>query len=100
MTVKEFDAVLDEFNRGEIQLSNELKIHSVHASDYENAEGESAIWVSVVLDDNTRPEDLTGGKTLRIQRAIRDWFSSKDVDLFPYVQFTIHNEVPAGDEAE
>lgn len=59
-------------------------------------DGEDAIKVVVVVDQEVKDEHLNGENVLKIKREIRKSFTDKGIELFPYISFTTQDELEAG----
>ncbi len=90
--------ILKEFNRDSIELPDDFPVYSMSAAEYEDVDGDPAILINLIFEENTNPSNLSGEKILNAKRRIRDWFLSRKVDLFPYYHIEILNEEPAEDD--
>ena len=69
------------------------KVVEIRVKPYQDHHGFDAFEVWVILDDSTTDEDITGGKTIPIVRAINDTLLAADIEEIPYTHFATRSEL-------
>ena len=74
------------------------RIQRLMVEDEIDMEGRDALRVTVVLPDDTRDDEITGGHTLELNWAIYQALRAKGINLFPFVFYATEREL--AEEAE
>ena len=74
------------------------RIQRLTVEDEIDMEGRDALRVTVVLPDDTRDDEITGGHTLELNWAIYQALRAKGINLFPFVFYATEREL--AEEAE
>lgn len=70
-----------------------LHVLSVEAEDYTDWDGEPALRVTVVLDDSTDEEKISGAVVGAFKSAIRESLRAHGISLFAYIFLTKPSEI-------
>lgn len=82
----------------QLQLPPGLKIVSIQAEDYTNWEGEPALRISVVIDEDTDVDHISGATVNDFKWAVRESLRRHGITLFPYFFFAKPSELADTDE--
>lgn len=69
------------------------RIQRLMVEDEVDMEGRDALRVTVVLPDDTRDDEITGGHTLELDWAIHQALRAKGINLFPFVFYATEREL-------
>jgi hypothetical protein len=82
----------------QLRLPPDLRVLSIEAEDYTDWSGDPALRVSVVIDENTDVDHLSGDTINEFKRVIHDNLLQHGITLFPYFRFAKPSELAEGDE--
>src|SRR4051812_35504181 len=82
----------------QLQLPPGLHVLSIEAEDYTNWDGEPALRVSGVIDENTDVDHISGDAVIAFKRAVRESLRRHGITLFPYFFFAKPSELAEDDE--
>jgi hypothetical protein len=77
----------------QLQLPPGLKVLSIEAEDYTDWDGDPAVRVNVVIDENTDVDHLPGDTINAFKRAIRDNLRKHGISLFAHFFFAKPSEL-------
>ena len=78
------------------------RVVDVRVEEYVDTDGEDALRVTVILDEDVVAENLRAEDTIALKSAIRQRIRDEGVDLWPYIRLAKQSELdePAEEEAE
>src|SRR4051794_7782353 len=82
----------------QLRLPANLRVLSMEAEDYTDWSGDPALRVSVVLDENTDVDRLSGDAINEFKQIVHDNLLKHGIGLFPYFRFAKPSELAATDE--
>lgn len=77
-----------------------MQILKIDAEDYNDWDGDPALRISVLIDDSTDVEKVTGAAVGDFKGAIHDNLLKNGITLFPYIFFAKPSEIAETDEDE
>jgi hypothetical protein len=77
-----------------------LPVVDIELEDYVDAEGDDALRVWVILDEDTEDMSLSGAEVVRLKAAIRECLLRHGITVFPYVFLTKASERAVVDAGE
>lgn len=91
-------AARDALENAKESFPSPPRIQRLLVEDEIDMEGRDALRVTVVLPDDTRDDEITGGHTLELNWAIYQALRAKGINLFPFVFYATEREL--AEEAE
>ena len=85
--------IRDALDVKNLPIPPEMRILNICAEDYTDWDGNAALRVSVLLDDSTNVEKITGAEIGRFKLAIRDNLQKYGITLFPYFSIAKPSEL-------
>ena len=82
------------------KLPRNPKVVDIRVEDYVDTDGEDALRVTVVIDEDVDVENVDGDDVTAVKRAIRDRIRDLGVELWPYIQFAKPSELEEEDDEE
>jgi hypothetical protein len=82
------------------KLPRNPKVVDIRVEDYVDTDGEDALRVMVVIDEDVDVENIDGDDVTAVKRAIRDRIRDLGVELWPYIQFAKPSELEEEDDEE
>jgi hypothetical protein len=94
--------ILDALNLSELKskLPRNPKIVDIRVEDYFDTDGEDALRVWLILDENVKVEKLRGEDIGAWKSGIRERIRDQGVTLWPYVHFAKQSEFDEDDADE
>ena len=92
--------VHDEMRQYLRRVQFPLPVVDIQIEDYIDADGDDALRISVILDDQTKDASLSGAAVIELKAAIRECLLRRGITVFPYIFLTKASErasVDAGD---
>jgi hypothetical protein len=104
---KEFDMPVDQKVRDSLRLSDlklELppnpRVVDIQVDDYVDTDGEDALRVTVILDEDVQVENVRAEDTIAMKSAIRQRIREQGIDLWPYIRLAKQSELDERDEED
>jgi hypothetical protein len=82
------------------KLPREPKLVDIRVEDYVDTDGEDALRVTVILDEEVDVEKLSGKDISDLTMAIHDRILQQGVGLWPYIWFAKQSELDEPDEED
>jgi hypothetical protein len=82
----------------QLKLPPGLMVLSIAVEDYTTWDGDPALRVSVVIDENTDVDHISGAMVNEFMRTVRDSLKRHGINLFPYFFFAKPSELADSDE--
>jgi hypothetical protein len=82
------------------KLPRNPKVVDIRVEDYVDTDGEDALRVMVVIDEDVDVENIDGDDVTAVKRAIRDRIRDLGVELWTYIQFAKPSELEKEDDEE
>ena len=76
------------------------RVADIRVEDYVDTDGEDALRVMVILDEDVEVEKLKAEDTIALKSAIRQRIREQDVDLWPYIRLAKQSELDERDEED
>jgi hypothetical protein len=94
--------ILDLLKLSELRskLPRDPKLVDIRVEDYVDTDGEDALRVWVILDEDVEVEKLSGNDITDLKMAIHDRLLEQGVELWPYVWFAKQSELDEPDEVD
>lgn len=92
--------VHDEMRQYLRRVQFPLPVVDIQIEDYIDADGDDALRISVILDEQTKDASLSGAAVIELKAAIRECLLRRGITVFPYIFLTKASEraiVDAGD---
>jgi hypothetical protein len=80
------------------KLPREPKVVDIRVEDYVDTDGEDALRVTVVIDEDVDVEKVDGDDVMVMKRAIHDRIRDLGVERWPYVFVVKQSELDEADE--
>jgi hypothetical protein len=80
------------------KLPRNPKVVDIQVEDYVDTDGEDALRVTVVIDEDVEVEKVDGDDVTALRRTIHDRILGLGVELWPYVHFAKPSELEEDDE--
>jgi hypothetical protein len=80
------------------KLPKSPRVVDIRVEDYVDAQGEDALRVWVIIDEEVNIEKFNGDDISSLKTAIRDRIFKLGVDLWPYVRIAKQSELDERDE--
>lgn len=77
-----------------------LPVVDVELEDYVDSDGDDALRIWVILDEQTEDTSLSGAAVVRLKAAIRECLLRRGITVFPYVFLTKASERAVVDAGE
>jgi hypothetical protein len=90
--------IRDALELKNLPIPASMRILKIDAEDYTDWEGDPALRISVLLDESTEIEKVTGEEVGYFKRAIFDNLLKNGINLFPYIFFAKPSELSETDE--
>jgi hypothetical protein len=74
------------------------RVVDIRVEDYVDTDGEDALRVTVILDEDVEPEQITAEDAIALKTAIRQRVRDQGVDLWPYITLAKQSELDEDDE--
>lgn len=88
----------DALDLKRLPVPSAMHILKIDAEDYTDWDGDPALRVSVLLDESTDVEKITGSEISKFKLAVYDNLLKSGINLFPYVSFAKPSELVETDE--
>ena len=88
----------DALDLKSLHIPASLRVLKIDAEDYTDSIGDPALRISVLLDDSTEIEKITGEEVSDFKLAIHDNLLKNGITLFPYIFFAKPSELAETDE--
>ena len=75
-----------------------MRVLRLDGEDYTTWDGDPALRISVLLDESTEVEKVTGEEIGNFERAIRENLHNNGISLFPYIFYAKPSELAETDE--
>jgi hypothetical protein len=82
------------------KLPKDPKILDIRVEDYVDSDGEDALRVTVVIDEDVDVEKIDGRDFMAVRRTIHDRVRDLGVELWPYMQIAKPSELEEDDDEE
>ena len=82
----------------QLMLPPDLRVLSIDADDYTDWSGDPALRLSVLIDENTDVEHLSGDTIHAFKRAVRESLRRHGIDRFAYFFFAKPSELADSSE--
>ena len=82
------------------KLPKNPRVVDIQVEDYVDTDGEDALRVTVILDENVDVEKFRGEDITALKSAIRNRVREQGVDLWPYIRFAKQSELDEPDEED
>ena len=82
------------------KLPRNPKVVDIRVEDYVDTDGEDALRVTVIIDEDVDVEKVDGDDVTAVRRAIHDRVRDLGVELWPYIQFAKRSELEEEDDEE
>jgi hypothetical protein len=94
--------IRDSLRLGDLKsnLPPNPRVVDIRVEDYVDTDGEDALRVTVVLDEDVEVEKLRAEDTTRLKTLIHDLLRAQRVELWPYIQFAKQSELDQLDEED
>ena len=92
--------VHDEMRQYLRRVQFPLPVVDIQIEDYIDADGDDALRISVILDEQIKDASLSGAAVIELKAAIRECLLRRGITVFPYIFLTKASEraiVDAGD---
>jgi hypothetical protein len=73
-----------ELSKMRAKLPRDPKVVDIRVEDYVDSDGEDALRVTVVIDEDVDVEKIDGDDVMAVKRTIHDRVRDLGVDLWPY----------------
>ena len=92
--------VQDELKTSKMRsrLPKNPRVVDIRVEDYVDTDGEDALRVTVVIDEDVDVEKVHGDEITAVRRAIHDRVRGLGIDLWPYVRFAKPSEIGEADD--
>jgi hypothetical protein len=94
--------IRDSLRLGDLKskLPPNPRVVDIRVEDYVDTDGEDALRVTVVLDEDVEVEKLRAEETTRLKTLIHDLLRDQEVELWPYIQFAKQSDLDQLDDEE
>jgi hypothetical protein len=89
-----------KFSELRSKLPQNPKVVDIRVEDYVDTDGEDALRVRVILDEEVDVEKLSGNDITDLKMAIHDRLLEQGVELWPYVWLAKQSELDEHDEED
>jgi hypothetical protein len=89
-----------KLSRMRSKLPRNPKVVDIQVEDYVDTDGEDALRVTVIIDEEVDVENVDGDDVTAVKRAIRDRIRDLGVELWPYIHFAKPSELEEEDDEE
>jgi hypothetical protein len=88
----------DALDLKNLAIPASMPVLKIDAEDYTDWDGDPALRITVLLDDSTDVEKITGAEVSNFKLAIHDNLLKNGITLFPYIFFATPSELAETDE--
>ncbi len=89
-----------KFSELKSKLPRNPKVVDIRVEDYVDTDGEDALRVTVILDEDVKFEEIRGEDITALKSAIRQRIREQTMELWPYIWFAKQSELDEDDEEE
>ena len=82
------------------KLPRNPKVVDIRVEDYVDTDGEDALRVWVIIDEDVDPEKVDGDDITALKRTIHDRVRELGVERWPYIRFAKQSELDEDDDEE
>ena len=84
----------------QLALPSLPKVEAIEWYPFTDSQGYPAYWITVILADDTLPQQRTRSLTRAIESRIRDALREANVEEFPYIRTVTRADLKEAEEAD
>jgi hypothetical protein len=88
------------FSKVKSKLPRNPKVVDIRVEDYVDSDGEDALRVTIVIDEDVDVENVSGQEITDLKSAVRRRIRELSVELWPYIQIAKPSELEVDDDEE